>query len=243
MLDWDTPLYTYLPYEDIAHDERYKLITARMVVSHTTGFPNWRSGRLEILFTPGSQYGYSGEGFEYLGKVAAHLTGKELVELVQDEVFTPLGMDNAFLTWNGESGGPKARPHLNGDAPLPRQRWDEPRMAASLHVDARTYARFLIAVSQAVGLSEATIEEMLRPQSKVPDSDASFGLGFALEPSPFGLRFGHGGSNDGFTSGSCLYRESGLGYVVLVNNQRVGYLDKALRAFLVTGQVEADTQG
>ncbi|WP_289644215.1 serine hydrolase domain-containing protein [Maribacter aestuarii] len=41
-LDLDRPLYEYLPYDDIANDERYKKITARMVLSHTTGLPNWR---------------------------------------------------------------------------------------------------------------------------------------------------------------------------------------------------------
>lgn len=241
VLDWDTPLHTYLPYEDIAHDERYKLITARLVVSHRTGFPNWRSGKLEILFTPGTEYGYSGEGFEYLGKVVAHLTGKTLVEVVQDEVLTPLGMINAYLIWDEESGAPKARPHLNGDAPLPRRQWDEPRMAASLHVDAGAYARFLIATSRGVGLSQATIEEMLRPQTRVPDSERWFGLGFSLEESPFGPRFGHGGSNYGFTSDSGYYRDLGMGYVVMVNNQHASQVDKALRAYLITGKVHPDT--
>ena len=42
-LDLDTPLYTYWPYPDIAYDERYKTITARMVLSHRAGFPNWRN--------------------------------------------------------------------------------------------------------------------------------------------------------------------------------------------------------
>ena len=51
-IDLDKPLYTYLPkplpeydnYKDLADDDRYKLITARMCLDHTTGFPNWREG-------------------------------------------------------------------------------------------------------------------------------------------------------------------------------------------------------
>ena len=74
VLDLDTPLYTYLPYEDIAYDDRYKLITARMVLTHRTGFPNWRTGKLDIKFTPGTQVSYSGEGFVYLGKVVENNT-------------------------------------------------------------------------------------------------------------------------------------------------------------------------
>ncbi len=240
LLDWDTPLYTYLPYEDIAYDERYKLITARMVVSHTTGFPNWRSNKLEIEFTPGTQFGYSGEGFEYLGKVVAHLTGKALVDLVQDEVFTPLGMDNAYLVWNEETDRPKAMAHMNGNTPQGRRQWDNPNMAASLHTDAKTYAQFLIAVSKGVGLSKATLEEMMTLQTKVPDQDRSFGLGFSLEESPEGLRFGHGGRNFGFTSESGFYRELKIGYVVLVNNDEAGNFDQALRAYLITGKADLE---
>ncbi|MFY0630886.1 MAG: beta-lactamase family protein [Flavobacteriaceae bacterium] len=73
LLDLDKPLYKYLPYSAIAYDERYKKITARMVLSHKTGFPNWRTGRpdhkLTIDFEPGSKFQYSGEGYQYLALV------------------------------------------------------------------------------------------------------------------------------------------------------------------------------
>src|SRR5690606_33606031 len=69
-LDLDKPLYEYLPYQDIANDERYKKITARMVLSHRSGFPNWRENeddkKLKIKFDPGTDYEYSGEGYQYL---------------------------------------------------------------------------------------------------------------------------------------------------------------------------------
>ncbi|HET6541847.1 MAG TPA: serine hydrolase domain-containing protein, partial [Chryseolinea sp.] len=64
-LSLDKPLYQYLPYADIDYDDRYKKITARMVLSHRSGFPNWRrdepDGKLKIKFEPGTQYLYSGE--------------------------------------------------------------------------------------------------------------------------------------------------------------------------------------
>jgi hypothetical protein len=81
IIDLDKPLYLYLPYPDIESDERYKLITARHVLTHRTGFPNWRSmnkdGKLNIKFTPGTDYSYSGEGFEYLKIVIEKITGKK----------------------------------------------------------------------------------------------------------------------------------------------------------------------
>ncbi|MEM9680832.1 MAG: serine hydrolase domain-containing protein, partial [Bacteroidota bacterium] len=113
LLDLDTPLYTYMEYPDIAYDERYKSITARMVLSHTSGFPNWRfldnqgnynpGSKLTIQFEPGSKFQYSGEGYEYLAKVIAHLKGVEkdtLQNIIRTEIFDPLAMKNSSFIWN-----------------------------------------------------------------------------------------------------------------------------------------------
>src|SRR5215467_468183 len=66
-LGLDVPLTSYLPKPYIA-DDRLKEITARFVLSHRTGFPNWRGegNPLTIHFTPGERFSYSGEGFVYL---------------------------------------------------------------------------------------------------------------------------------------------------------------------------------
>jgi CubicO group peptidase (beta-lactamase class C family) len=115
LLSLDTPLYKYLPYPDIAEDERYKLITARMILCHTSGLPNWRrwsppdsslhlnKNELYIKFTPGTNFSYSGEGYEYLAMVIAHLnhlTLRTLDPLFQKEVVIPLGINYAYYSWN-----------------------------------------------------------------------------------------------------------------------------------------------
>ena len=97
VLDLDKPLQDYLPrpiydytpskkwhdnYKDLKVDSSYRKITARMCLAHTAGFPNWRSmnpdGKLDIKFTPGEKFGYSGEGFEYLKEVVQKITGKKV---------------------------------------------------------------------------------------------------------------------------------------------------------------------
>jgi tetratricopeptide (TPR) repeat protein len=65
-LDLDKPLHEYFPnqvYPKLSGDERYKKLTARLVLTHTTGLPNWGN---KLMRDPGLQYGYSGEGFLYL---------------------------------------------------------------------------------------------------------------------------------------------------------------------------------
>jgi CubicO group peptidase (beta-lactamase class C family) len=131
LINLDTPLCSYMPYPDIA-DERYKLITARMVLTHRSGFPNWRYynqnnipdtalhvkyGQLFLKFTPGTQYSYSGEGFVYLAKVVAflnHRTLQSLEPLYESEVAVPLGMEHAWFTGNDYIARHKVAGHING---------------------------------------------------------------------------------------------------------------------------------
>jgi CubicO group peptidase (beta-lactamase class C family) len=104
VLDLDKPVSQYLPkplpdfgdYSDLAGDERYKKITARMLLDHAAGFPNWRrfneDGKLHIHFEPGSRFAYSGEGITLLQFVVETVTKKSLESLMQEHVFQPLGM-------------------------------------------------------------------------------------------------------------------------------------------------------
>ncbi|MEE9170781.1 MAG: serine hydrolase domain-containing protein, partial [bacterium] len=75
LLDLDKPLSEYLE-EEYIEDDRISQITARRVLSHTAGFPNWRprGGELKIHFEPGEKFSYSGEGYVYLQTVVASLT-------------------------------------------------------------------------------------------------------------------------------------------------------------------------
>ena len=105
VLDLDTPLQDYVDeplwknqgkgwHEDLSaleNEPRYRKITARMSLSHTTGLPNWRwfepDQTLRIHFEPGERYSYSGEGMTFLQIVLRKITGKPLEQLMQEEFF------------------------------------------------------------------------------------------------------------------------------------------------------------
>jgi CubicO group peptidase (beta-lactamase class C family) len=95
-LDLDTPLVKYLPGRyDVGDDPRLDQITARRVLSHTTGFPNWRprgDKTLKMYFSPGLRFSYSGEGFVYLSKVVEQITGESQQAFIKRTVFDPLDM-------------------------------------------------------------------------------------------------------------------------------------------------------
>jgi CubicO group peptidase (beta-lactamase class C family) len=100
VLDLDRPLYDYLPIPD-ANNARMKRVTARHVLSHTTGLPNWRQqpSALEPATEPGKKFSYSGEGYFYLQRVVEALTGKPFARLMREQVLDPLDMKQSSYVW------------------------------------------------------------------------------------------------------------------------------------------------
>jgi CubicO group peptidase (beta-lactamase class C family) len=100
-LDLDEPLAAYWVDPDIAGDPRLQSLTARTVLTHTTGFPNWRffrsDGKLAFARAPGEAYGYSGEGFEYLARAISNKLQRPFPQVVQERVFEPAGMQHAVM--------------------------------------------------------------------------------------------------------------------------------------------------
>ncbi|QHT69539.1 serine hydrolase [Rhodocytophaga rosea] len=227
-LSLDTPLYTYLPYPDIAYDDRYKKITARMVLSHTTGFPNWRGGdKLKIQFTPGEKFSYSGEGFVYLQRVVEKITGKPLNEVMQEKVFTPLGMKCSSYIWQKDFDTNFAFPHSNFGHPFEKNKSDHANAAYSLQTTAQDYATFLLAIIHHTGISDSTVQQMLTRQIAVPVADSAnaplstevgWGLGFGLEQTEAGNVFWHWGDNGTYKCYVAVDKEAGNGMIYFTNS-------------------------
>jgi CubicO group peptidase (beta-lactamase class C family) len=201
IIDLDKPLSDYLgyTYEGIS-DKRLKLITTRMVLSHTSGFPNWRNKKLDIKFAPGEKFSYSGEGFVYLQKVIEKLTQKSLEKLVDEKIFIPLGMKNSILVFNpnlhknSTEGFNKKGIKVKGYAPT------SANAAASMRTTANDYALFVIALMKNQLLKEETTNQMLLPQIGISEKDTnlSWGLGWGLEKKENDVAFWHWGDNSGY---------------------------------------------
>jgi CubicO group peptidase (beta-lactamase class C family) len=209
-LDLDKPLTAYLPGPYVA-DERAKLITARHVLSHTTGFPNWRrpGSELATTFTPGERFSYSGEGFVYLQKAIETITGEPLENYMRRAVFESLGMRSSSLVWLDRYDAAKTHRHDAVGELVGRHRPEAANAAASLQTTVADYGRFVAAVLGRRGLEEASFAEMLRPQVWVaenclqcPDGTmgplsktVAWGLGWGLERTERGAWFWHWGDN------------------------------------------------
>jgi CubicO group peptidase (beta-lactamase class C family) len=96
----DEPMYKYWVDPDLAKDERAKVLTPRMALSHQMGFANWRrmtGGVLAFQHEPGT-YGYSGEGYQYVARFVEKKTGRRFEDLAQEMVFGPAGMKETTYT-------------------------------------------------------------------------------------------------------------------------------------------------
>lgn len=249
VIDLDRPLYTYLPkplpaydkYKDLAGDDRWKLITARECLDHTTGFPNWRqfnprgNNKLEIFFTPGQRYAYSGEGIDLLQMVVETVTGKSLDVLATGKIFRPFGMRRTSYLWQPGFEDDYALGHLENEETIRMHKRTSASAAGSLETTIADYTRFIAAVLRGDGLSVRMKQEMLTSQISInskhqfPSLDTAtttadqriwlnYGLGWGLFMCTYGKAFFKEGHDDGWEHFALCLPGRDEGIVVMTNS-------------------------
>lgn len=228
----DEPMYLHWADPDIVNDERSKLLTPRLALSHQTGFPNWRrqtGGVLTFKHYPGETYGYSGEGYEYLARFAQNKMATNFETLAQNLVLGPIGMSETAYT---------RRPWFDGRIALPtdaKGKVLEPEIAdhwfASdmIYTTPSDYAKFMRSVMHGDGLTAAAAKERSRVQvveksslcssakaAGCPD-EAGFGLGWEVFKIGKETYLTHDGSDDGVSTFVYINLSSRTGTVILTN--------------------------
>ncbi|HJP60421.1 MAG TPA: serine hydrolase [Gemmatimonadaceae bacterium] len=217
MLDLDRPLAGYASYPELGTDPRGQLITARMVLSHTTGLQNERHGEdsLRFSFDPGTHFQYSGEGYRLLGKAIEAITGKSLADAMKALVFDPLAMTRSSFVWESRFADDAAIGHGPFAEPRKPTRPTVARAPSSLQTTVNDYARFLRAIFDTTGLRPQTWQLMMTPAVDVAPG-VSWGLGWAIEKDSADYRLAHHGDNSdsGFTAFTLIDvpRQCGLVY-------------------------------
>jgi CubicO group peptidase (beta-lactamase class C family) len=247
-LDLDRPLVEYGRELLVPDTPDKRLVTARMVLSHTSGYPNWRpggeerEGPLQLLFRPGARFSYSGEGMFYLQRRVELITGLPLDRLAQRSLFGPLGLRHSDYGWTPELGARQATGHRDDGAVLPKSKYLHPNAAYTLYTTADDYAHLLVEVLKAERgesslLSKAAAQELLRHQVVVGARDPMerpgaaqgqavyWGLGWSLNATAQGDIAHHSGANrTGFRCFSQFSPSRGTGLVILTNGTQGGEL-------------------
>ena len=251
ILELDQPLYKYLPFESISHDPKHKRLTARLVLSHQTGLPNWlwnsprdweNEERGEFIGDPGDGHFYSGEAYEYLMRVVEKVTRKNIQQIMQEEVYSVFGMTESSHTSEPGFASEIAVGHLE-QFPMYWEVHHEPWVAGGMYSTALDLSRFAIGILNKAGLSAQQYQEMLKPHVEIDPWVINYGgdkqywsLGFEIEDAPYGRFYHHEGSNWDFESRLCINIDKRYGYVLLTNNGHGEFLDRVLQRALFTGR-------
>lgn len=231
-IDLDTLAYEYLPLKGLEYDLRYKLITSRMLLNHTSGLPNWRretNDSLKLFFNPGEKYNYSGEGYQYLKDILAHqlkVNDRGLDSIFQNEICNPMNIDNMSFVWNKNLEANKAYGHINYK-PTDNSYQRNPDLfgsAFSLHSTAKDYAKFIIGVMNKNQLSLESWEElMMTPKDSVSKRlKNKRNLAFNIQESKEGYQIlQHKGSNGDFKSLVRFYPHNNYGVLILSNSDNL----------------------
>ncbi|WP_413533625.1 serine hydrolase [Empedobacter brevis] len=223
----DEPIYTFFTDPDVSNDSRNKLLTTRLILSHQTGFPNWRSdiesGKLEFLFTPGTKYSYSGEGFEYLRKALEKKFKKTLEKLAEELVFVPLKMNDTDYVWTKNTDESRFAIGYDENGNLYEViKNGKVNAADDLHTTIEDYGKFLVYIMNGGGLSENVYQEMIKKQVKTKENKY-FGLGFELYDLENGeIAVSHGGSDLGSQCITFIFPKTKDG-ILIFTNSTVGY--------------------
>jgi len=228
----------YARWSDLAGDDRWKKLTPRILLSHSSGFANFGflepDGKLRFHFEPGARYAYSGDGFILLQFVLERGLGLDLGREIQRRVFDRFGMRNTSMMWR-----PDFRANLADGWDLqgkiePHDERSAVRAAGSMDTSVADFARFAAAFARGEGLSAKSRLEITRPQlpittrtqfptlqPELPPTERRRDFGAGLGVISFNGRQGHafekGGHND-VTGNSWVCIESRRSCVVLLSN-------------------------
>jgi serine-type D-Ala-D-Ala carboxypeptidase/endopeptidase len=268
LIDLDKPLVEYLSkplpdykingwrrgYQDLKDDERYKKITARMCLTHTTGFPNWRwfeaDKKLKFKFDPGTRYSYSGEGLYLLQFVIEQLTGKDYETIAQERVFKPLDMTNTSYVWQTRFENNICYGHNTKGEPYELMKWKEASSGGSMSTTLEDFTKFFEALINSKELSKKSFKEMTStqvriksrsqfgPLAKIDSTDndiiqLGYGLGVGTFKTPYGRAFFKEGHDDGWGHYSICFPDKKIAIVIMTNNDNGESIFKELLAYSI----------
>lgn len=235
------PLPDYERYGDLEGDERWRLLTPRILLSHTSGLPNWRwfldDQRLRFFFEPGERYVYSGEGLQILQLALEEGLGLDIGQEMQTRVFERFAMTRTSMTWRDDFAGNLAHGYDRDGQYVEHRQRSRAVVAGSMDTTLDDYAAFLAGLIRREGLSEAAFTELTSPHiaiisrrqfpSHLPeDTDEnaeialSYGLGWGIYETPYGRAIFKEGNDDGTNNYALCLIEAARCLLILSNSAR-----------------------
>ena len=229
----DEPVYKFWTDPDIANDPRNKKLTTRIILSHQTGFPNWRymnaDKKLNFQFEPGTKYQYSGEGMEYLRKALEKKFNKSLQQLADELIFQPLKMTDTRYIWDNKVDTARLAIGYNKDGKAYETFKNKtPNAADDLLTTIEDYGNFLVSIMNSEGLSKNVFKEMTSNQVATTKGK-HFGLGFEIyDLGNDEIALSHGGSDNGVQTIFFIFPKTKNGLLIFTNSDTGGSIYETL---------------
>lgn len=245
----DTPVYRYLKkpvaeydkWKDLANEPNFNKITARMLLSHSSGLPVVRfiyGNRLTLLAPPGEKFYYSNEGMNLLGFVVEEYTGKTLETIIKESVYDKLNMTQTGMVWHPEFDKNFAFGYDMKGELIGAEKRTSARAAGSMVTTAHDYAQFIMQTIKQAGLSQNLYKQMLAPQiylknlrgfgpardSLTTQNDAiklAWGLGWGMFQSKHGQAYFHAGNSEGWKNYCVVYPNKKMAVIILSNSDKI----------------------
>nr|WP_299382282.1 serine hydrolase [Allomuricauda sp.] len=243
IIDLDRPLHEYLPFEQLEEYPEYKKMTARHVLIHRSGLPNWG---VEMINEPGEKYGYSGEGFEYLKRVVVKITGKTIEQILNEELIAPNELYHMEFSDSEALREVVSDGHVGGHP----TNWDIPQyagMAFSMHTEAKAFAKYALTILERKGLKPSTYSDFLEIHTEsdseywnIPGKKEGAGLGIFIRETDYGDTFYHGGNNGDFKCQFEIYDKLKMGYIIYTNSDTGSELTIDAWQIFVEGKKDKD---
>jgi D-alanyl-D-alanine-carboxypeptidase/D-alanyl-D-alanine-endopeptidase len=268
VIDLDRPLVEYLSkplpdytfdnknkgFQDLKDDERYKKITARMCLTHTAGFPNWRffdpGQKLLIKYDPGTRYSYSGEGINLLQFVLEQITGKNLETMAQEKVFQPLGMKHTSYIWQNSFDSNICYGHNIKGEPYEAHKKKVTSAAGSMTTTLDDFTKFYTAFINHKNLTKKSFDEMTNTQVLIKSKaqfgplaivdgtnndniQLGYGLGVGVYHTSYGRAYFKEGHDDGWGHYSVAFPDKKIAMIIMTNNDNGESIFKGLLEYAI----------
>jgi CubicO group peptidase (beta-lactamase class C family) len=243
------PLPDYPKYADLKDDPRWRKLTFRILLDHTTGFANFSwaepDGKLRFHSDPGARFGYSGEGFQLAQFVLENGLGLDVGREMQRRIFDRFAMSRTSMTWREDLSADDVDHFLANGEVKGHNRRLKPGAAGSMDTTVRDWSLFLAGVVNGDGLSARAKAEMIHLQIPI-DSVAQFptlstvttdeykeirlgyGVGWGVFDTPYGHAFFKEGRDDGTVNYALCVQPRKACILLLSNSDRAEGIYKAL---------------
>ncbi|MGP4081508.1 serine hydrolase [Pseudalkalibacillus sp. R45] len=234
----DEPVVKYLP-EIKLNDSRWRKVTIRQLLSHTSGVPNpiivapantlkdgvERISDWKLQSQPGKKHTYSNPNYWILAFLVEKVSGIAFSDYLKQKVFSPLDMNESLTTVNSVDpvqGLPKGYVTAYGTA-IPWTELEAMNMGAGSVVTTASDMGKWLSMHTNEGKNESgeqlLSKELLEKSYSSQPGSEKYGLGWSLSsPNVKPARISHSGALSTYQTQQDIVPSSGYGVAVLLNS-------------------------